>query len=129
MEAVMRGQFSDQGRMFSYVSPEARVPAGHPLRAVRAMVREGRTSPLSPAIAAVPAIEALINDMPTTKSPGQDADFDFRSQALEGENRNFFYIHFSILRAKKCLATPRVAALQQHPCCAKPNHISDEPNG
>jgi transposase len=39
MEAVMRGQFSDQGRMFSYVSPEERVPRGHPLRAVRAMVR------------------------------------------------------------------------------------------
>jgi len=39
-EAVVRGQFSDQGRMFSYVSPEDRVPKGHPLRAVRAMVRE-----------------------------------------------------------------------------------------
>jgi len=39
MEAVMRGQFSDQGRMFSYLSPEERVPKGHPLRAVRAMVR------------------------------------------------------------------------------------------
>jgi transposase len=39
MEAVMRGQFSDQGRMFSYVSPEERVPKGHPLRAVRAMFR------------------------------------------------------------------------------------------
>jgi len=36
----MRGQFSDQGRMFSYLSPEERVPGGHPLRAVRAMVRE-----------------------------------------------------------------------------------------
>ena len=35
----MRGQFSDQGRMFSYLSPEERVPKGHPLRAVRAMVR------------------------------------------------------------------------------------------
>ena len=35
----MRGQFSDQGRMFSYLSPEQRVPQGHPLRAVRAMVR------------------------------------------------------------------------------------------
>lgn len=35
----MRGQFSDQGRMFSYLSPEDRVPKGHPLRAVRAMVR------------------------------------------------------------------------------------------
>jgi len=40
VEAVMRGQFSDQGRMFSYLSPEDRVPKGHPLRAVRAMVRE-----------------------------------------------------------------------------------------
>jgi transposase len=39
MEAAMRGQFSDQGRMFSYLSPEERVPKGHPLRAVRAMVR------------------------------------------------------------------------------------------
>jgi transposase len=39
MEAAMRGQFSDQGRMFSYLSPEERVPQGHPLRAVRAMVR------------------------------------------------------------------------------------------
>jgi transposase len=38
-EAMMRGQFSDQGRMFSYLSPENRVPKGHPLRAVRAMVR------------------------------------------------------------------------------------------
>jgi hypothetical protein len=26
----MRGQFSDQGRMFSYASPEERVPKGHP---------------------------------------------------------------------------------------------------
>ena len=35
----MRGQFEDQGRLFSYVSPETRVPANHPLRAVRAVVR------------------------------------------------------------------------------------------
>ena len=34
----MRGQFSDQGRMFSYLSPEQRVLKGHPLRAVQAMV-------------------------------------------------------------------------------------------
>ena len=31
----MCGQFSDQGRMFSYLSPEERVPKGHPLRAIR----------------------------------------------------------------------------------------------
>lgn len=36
----MRGGFVDQGRLFSYISPEARVPASHPLRAIRALVRD-----------------------------------------------------------------------------------------
>src|SRR5882672_11113666 len=36
----MRGRFSDQGGMFSYVSPESRVPATHPLRAIRTLVRD-----------------------------------------------------------------------------------------
>jgi hypothetical protein len=36
----MRGGFVDQGRLFSYVSPEARVPANHPLRTIRAFVRD-----------------------------------------------------------------------------------------
>ena len=36
----MRGRFRDQGGMFSYVSPESRVPASHPLRRVRVLVRE-----------------------------------------------------------------------------------------
>src|SRR5437660_3861579 len=36
----MRGGFVDQGRLFSYTSPEARVPANHPLRAIRALVRD-----------------------------------------------------------------------------------------
>jgi transposase len=36
----MRGAFVDQGGLFSYISPEARVPAGHPLRKVRALVRD-----------------------------------------------------------------------------------------
>jgi transposase len=35
----MRGAFMDQGRLFSYLSPEARVPASHPLRKVRELVR------------------------------------------------------------------------------------------
>src|SRR5215831_9469903 len=39
-EACMRGVFSDQGRLFSYISPEARVPANHPLRKIRKLVRE-----------------------------------------------------------------------------------------
>src|SRR5258707_10795306 len=36
----MRGTFQDQGGLFSYVSPESRVPARHPLRKVRALVRD-----------------------------------------------------------------------------------------
>ena len=36
----MRGAFEDQGRLFSYIAPEARVPANHPLRKVRELVRE-----------------------------------------------------------------------------------------
>lgn len=36
----MRGAFSDQGGMFSYISPEERVPADHPLRPIRALVRD-----------------------------------------------------------------------------------------
>jgi transposase len=35
----MRGHFQDQGGLFSYISPEARVPAGHPLREIREFVR------------------------------------------------------------------------------------------
>jgi transposase len=36
----MRGGFLDQGSMFSYISPESRIPDGHPLRLIRALVRE-----------------------------------------------------------------------------------------
>jgi transposase len=36
----MRGAFVDQGRLFSYIAPEVRVPANHPLRAIRALVRD-----------------------------------------------------------------------------------------
>lgn len=35
----MRGSFQDQGGLFSYVSPEQRIPATHPLRKVRELVR------------------------------------------------------------------------------------------
>ena len=35
----MRGRFRDQGGMFSYISPEERVPPDHPLRRVRDLVR------------------------------------------------------------------------------------------
>src|SRR5579862_54161 len=36
----MRGDDQQQGAMFSYVSPEQRVPAEHPLRPIRGMVDE-----------------------------------------------------------------------------------------
>jgi transposase len=36
----MRGRFFDQGGMFSYIEPERRIPANHPLRKVRELVRE-----------------------------------------------------------------------------------------
>jgi len=36
----MRGAFLDQGGLFSYISPEARVSASHPLRKVRVLVRD-----------------------------------------------------------------------------------------
>ena len=36
----MRGRFEDQGGLFSYISPEKRVPVGHPLRQARSLVRD-----------------------------------------------------------------------------------------
>ena len=37
-EARMRGDDRQQAGMWSYLSPEQRVPADHPLRPIRAMV-------------------------------------------------------------------------------------------
>jgi transposase len=36
----MRGAFGDQGGLFSYISPEVRIPKAHRLRKVRALVRD-----------------------------------------------------------------------------------------
>lgn len=36
----MRGRFQDQGGLFSYISLEERIPASHPLRSIRELVRE-----------------------------------------------------------------------------------------
>jgi transposase len=36
----MRGEFQDQGGLFSYIDAEKRIPADHPLRQVRGLVRE-----------------------------------------------------------------------------------------
>jgi transposase len=34
------GRFTDQGGLFSYIAPDKRVPANHPLRKVRELVRD-----------------------------------------------------------------------------------------
>ena len=39
-EARMRGDDQQQAAMFSYISPEARVPQDHPLRAIQRLVDE-----------------------------------------------------------------------------------------
>src|SRR3984893_9245096 len=39
LETCMRGAFLDQGGLFSYISPDARVPRSHPLRNIRGLVR------------------------------------------------------------------------------------------
>ena len=36
----MRGRFTDRGGLFSYIAPDKRVPANHPLRKVRELVRD-----------------------------------------------------------------------------------------
>src|SRR5215510_12029019 len=40
VEARMRGALTDQGQLFSYISPEARVRTDHPLRKIRKLVRD-----------------------------------------------------------------------------------------
>jgi hypothetical protein len=40
VETIMRGRFTDQGGLFSYIAPDKRVPANHPLRKVRELVRD-----------------------------------------------------------------------------------------
>ena len=44
----MRGTFRDQAQLFSYVSPGSRVPAGHPLRKIRGLVRYVLSPGISP---------------------------------------------------------------------------------
>jgi hypothetical protein len=38
-ETSMRGRFVDHGGLFSYITPDKRVPANHPLRKIRKLVR------------------------------------------------------------------------------------------
>ena len=52
----MRGDDEQSGHLFSYLSPEQRVPADHPLRAIRTMTDEAlrRLSPRFEAMYAKP---------------------------------------------------------------------------
>ena len=58
----MRGDDEQSGHLFSYLSPEQRVPADHPLRAIRQMT----DAALAPAVAALRA--ALCADRPPVDS-------------------------------------------------------------
>ena len=40
--------FGDQGGLFSYIAPEARVPANHPLRKIRELPRDVLGQPAIP---------------------------------------------------------------------------------
>jgi hypothetical protein len=46
----VRGDDEQSGHLFSYLSPEQRVPADHPLRAIRTMTDNARLSPRFDAI-------------------------------------------------------------------------------
>ena len=45
-EAIMRGTDAASGSLFSYVDLEERVPAGHPLRKIRQIVKRAIDAPL-----------------------------------------------------------------------------------
>jgi hypothetical protein len=58
----MRGGFVDQGWLFSYISAEARVPANHPLRAIRAVVRDVLATPQDLDALAMPDEQAWLSE-------------------------------------------------------------------
>ena len=80
----MRGTDPRQEGMFSYISPEARVPGDHPLRAIRKMVNtalEGLTKEFEamyshtgrPSIAPEQLLRALLLQVRWSREIGQDA--------------------------------------------------------
>ena len=78
----MRGDDRQQDGMFSYLSPEARIPRDHPLRPIRAMVDailRGMTTGES-------EISNLKSEISNLKS--QTADLKFRPPAGDHEVRS-----------------------------------------
>jgi hypothetical protein len=55
----MRGDDNQQEGIFSYISPEKRVPADHPLRPIRKMVDEASVDCAGAAVAVVAVADLL----------------------------------------------------------------------
>jgi hypothetical protein len=74
----MRGAFEDQGGLFSYILPEARIPTSCPLRKIRELVREVLSEPrlMLPARAGL-SLRKMRKFMPfsSSRSPFVSADF------------------------------------------------------
>jgi hypothetical protein len=68
-EACMRGDDGQQGAMFSYLSPETRVPQDHPLRAIRTLVDEVLRE-LSPRFEGLYALQWIPRSFPSASSIG-----------------------------------------------------------
>ena len=77
---MMRGQVDPQSHLFSYFSPEERVPAMHPLRSIKAYTESAlkEIRPLLDTHASTTDPEAKL----TRKSPGKEAKLCFTGHAL-----------------------------------------------
>jgi transposase len=86
----MRGADRQQAHLFSYVSPERRVPADHPLRAIRVMV-DAALQRLSPQFAALYATTGRPSVAPEKllRALLLQAFYSVRSEALLMEQLNY----------------------------------------
>src|SRR5229473_247352 len=102
----MRGEDQKQEAMFSYVSPEKRVPEDHPLRGIREMV-DTILKEMSPRFARLyaevgrPSIapERLLEARLYKKSKGSEAKLSYLGHALM-ENRNGLLVKTLVTEAK-----------------------------
>jgi hypothetical protein len=87
-----------RGGLFSYVSPEARVPANHPLRKIRELVRDvlnGFNRDLGKLYASVPAHVAstCVHDLAVCEMPtGPENDRRRRCTNSRSATASCFYI-------------------------------------
>ncbi len=93
----MRGEDRKQSGMFSYVSPEQRVPQDHPLRTIRAMVDEALKA-LWPGNGASPLLAQLAtfislkttNTKPWLSNPVRAMMWDQRCDRIERPSRSCY---------------------------------------